>query len=206
MTGNLFNVLGRRYLVWLALALPAWPYIEEYFSPGRYYPEMLHNLGVFSIQMLVLTLSVTPLSLILRNWQPAIPFALWLIRNRRYFGVASFAYALIHTLLYLKTISFDWYLAFLEALDWPFATGWIALFVMAILALTSNNWSVKRLGSFWKPLQRLSYVTAITGLAHWLLLDFFIDDVMTWIIVLLVAKSLHILLRLGLFQLSRMRA
>ena len=195
MNEKIVSFLGSRYLVWLLLAIPAWPYVSEFISPDRYYPEMMQRSGVLSVQLLVFTLSITPIAMGLKYWEKASPFGLWLLRNRRYFGLAAFAYAAIHTLLYLRQISFDVSLAWLEALDWPFGSGWIALIVISVIAATSNNWSVRRLRRRWKTIQRYSYLVAIAAFAHWLLLDFFIDDAMQWIIPLVIAKVFHVIMK-----------
>ena len=39
----------------------------------------------------------TPLAILLRGWRGPI----WLTKNRRYLGVASFGYAALHTLFYV---------------------------------------------------------------------------------------------------------
>ncbi|MEM7069469.1 MAG: ferric reductase-like transmembrane domain-containing protein [Pseudomonadota bacterium] len=192
MTSGILALIGSRYIIWIALSIPAIPFVAEFIWPDRYYPEMMHRSGELSVQLLVLTLAITPISMILKNWKSVSGFGLWLLRNRRYFGLASFSYAAIHTLLYLRQIGFDWGLAWLEALDLPFGSGWIAMLAMIPLALTSNNWSVRKLGRKWKPLQRFSYLIAAATFLHWLLLDFFLEDVLFWIALLVVAKVVQI--------------
>ena len=189
------SLLSSRYLLWLLLALPSWEYLHELFYPSRYYPEMMENSGVLSIQILVFTLCITPLTLILKFADWGRPVARWLLKTRRYFGVAGFGYALVHTVLYVRQ-TFDFELILLEALDWPLGTGWISVVILLALALTSNNWSVQVMGKSWKWLQRLSYFAIIAGFAHWLLLDFFIDNAMVWIVPLIIAKLVHLAFRL----------
>lgn len=184
-----------RYLIWLLLSIPAIPFIDEFLFPSRYYPEMMQRSGVLSVQLLVFSLSITPVTLLLKPFAWGKSIARWLLAKRKYFGLAAAAYAAIHTLFYLRFISWDLELAWLEALDWPFGTGWIAMIAFVILAIFSNSWGVRILGKAWKPVQRGSYVIAIASLAHWLLLDFFLDDVIIWMLLLGAAKSLHIALR-----------
>ena len=170
--------------------------MDEFLFPSRYYPEMMQRSGVLSVQLLVFSLSITPITLLLKpyNWGKFV--SRWLLAKRKYFGLAAAAYATIHTLFYLRFISWDLELAWLEALDWPFGTGWIAMVAFLILSVFSNGWGVRLLGKAWKPVQRGSYIIAVASLAHWFLLDFFIDDVLVWIAVLGFAKTLHVAFRI----------
>lgn len=193
---NSFNkILQSRYLVWLVLFIPAIEYIHELFYPSRHYPEMMENSGELSIQILVFTLCITPLTLILRYAEWGKTVSRWLLKNRRYFGVAGFGYAFVHTVLYIRQ-TFDFELIWLEALDWPLGTGWISVVILLALALTSNQFSVHKMGKAWKWTQRLSYIAIIAGFAHWLLLDFFIDNALVWIVPLVIAKLVHFGFRL----------
>ena len=63
--------------------------------------------------------------------------------------IESFAYAALHTGVYLER---KWGAGLIveEGLDAPLGTGWLALFVLLILALTSNGLSVGILRERWK--------------------------------------------------------
>ncbi|MGI9353377.1 MAG: ferric reductase-like transmembrane domain-containing protein [Rhizobiaceae bacterium] len=196
------KLFSSKFLLWALLAFPAWPFVSEIVTPDRYYPEMMQRSGLWSIQLLVFTLAITPVSKVLRPWSSSRPFGLWLLRNRRYFGLASAFYALIHTLLYLRQVSYDWKLVWLEGLEWPFATGWISLLMLVIVASVSNDTAIKKLGKHWKNLQRLSYLAVGLGFLHWILLDFFIHDPIQWIIPLLVLKCLQFTFRYKVFNKS----
>lgn len=192
---SLVAILKSRYLVWLVLLMPAIEYIHELFYPTRHYPEMMQNSGELSMQILVFTLCITPITLMLRYVEWGKTVSRWLLKNRRYFGLAAFGYALVHTVLYIRQ-TIDVELIWLEALDWPLGTGWISFFVLLLLAITSNHFSIHKMGKAWKWTQRLSYIAAIAGFAHWLLLDFFIDNAMVWIVPLIIAKLVHLSFRL----------
>ena len=189
------TIIKSRYLIWLVLSIPALEYVHELMYPSRYYPEMMQESGELSIQILVFTLCITPLTLVLRYAEWGKSIARLLLKTRRYFGVAGFAYAAIHTILYIRQ-TFDLELIWLEALDWPLGTGWICVLILLPLALTSNARSVRAMGKSWKWMQRLSYIAIIAGFAHWLLLDFFIDNAMVWIVPLVIAKLVHLGFRL----------
>lgn len=189
------SALNSKYLLWFLLSIPALEYIHELFVPSRHYPEMMQYSGELSVQLLVFTLCITPLTLVLKYTEWGKRVARWLLKNRRYFGVAGFGYALIHTILYIRQ-TFDLELIVLEALDWPLGTGWISMLILLPLAFISNQWSINKMGRAWKWTQRLSYIAIIAAFVHWLLLDFFIDNAMIWIVPLVIAKLVHIGFRL----------
>jgi len=210
------SAINSKYLLWFLLALPAYEYLIFFISPGGfelpflrnmgltsiaeliessgYYPALLKYSGLWGVQLLIFTLCITPASLILRNWNWGKVVGLWLVTRRKYFGLAGAGYALIHTLLY-ASYTWDIELIWLEALDWVFGSGWIAIILLVGIAATSNQFSISRLGTWWKPIQRISYVAIILVLWHWLLLDFFIEDVLWWAIPLAIVKLIHVGLR-----------
>jgi len=49
--------------------------------------------------------------------------------------------------------------------------GFAGFIVMIPLALTSNDWSVRRLGRFWRFLHRLTYLAAILAGVHFIMLS-----------------------------------
>jgi sulfoxide reductase heme-binding subunit YedZ len=91
--------------------------------------------------------------------------------HRRAIGVASFAYAALHTVVYLER-KWGADLIVTEALKPGIATGWLALLIFLVLAITSNNFSVRSLGKSWKMLHRTVYISAILVFAHWILTGF----------------------------------
>lgn len=138
-----------------------WPILRG----GNYLGGFLVETGEWSVRLLILTLAITPLSLMFKGQG----WIRWLMRRRRYFGVASFAYAALHTAFYIWDIrSLDRILFVAERFyAW---SGWLAMGLMIVLALTSNNASQRLLASNWKHLQRLTYIVAIFTAIHWVLL------------------------------------
>ena len=92
----------------------------------------------------------------------------WLVRNRRYFGVAAFAYALLHTVFYLLDTGLSVETIVGEFLELGIWTGWLAFVIFIPLAMTSNNVSQRFLRRRWKQLQRLVYPAAVLTLMHWI--------------------------------------
>ena len=149
------------------LALPWAMLALGYASERLFYGELIHASGEWSIWALMLALAVTPL----RRWFPRQSWTAWLVPRRRYFGVAAFAYALLHAGVYaLRQGDPPKILA--EALDVGILAGWLAFAILVPLALTSNNGSARRLGRAWKLLHRAVYAAAALSFAHWILVAF----------------------------------
>lgn len=155
------------YGLWLLLALPGAMLLYRYSNGSSFYGEVIHLSGLWATQLLILTLAVSPLRRVL----PKAPWNAWLLRSRRYFGVASFSYAAMHTAVYIaRKASFERILS--EGMELGLLTGWLALAVFLPLAITSNNYSLRRLGRTWKLLHRWVYLATAFIFAHWLLTAF----------------------------------
>ncbi len=153
--------------MWAILSFPFLLTIIDYSRGQLFYGEVIHASGEMSARLLIVALLATPLLLMF----PGKAFPRWLTANRRYFGIASFAYAMLHTLVYVNKIR-SWP-DILEDSKLPeFWTGWLALFVFLILASTSNDRSVRRLKRSWKKLHRFIYVAAVFMFVHWVLVAF----------------------------------
>ena len=151
-----------RYALWTLLALPSIPMAIGLGSGARSAEALLHPTGEFAARFMIIAMAATPLAMLFRaGWTS------WLVRNRRYFGVAAFAYAMAHTVLYVVDMgSIQLILDEFWALGiW---TGWLAMFVFLPLGLTSNDKSMRLLGRRWKSLQRFVYLAAAATLVHWL--------------------------------------
>jgi methionine sulfoxide reductase heme-binding subunit len=116
--------------------------------------------GIWSLVMLCLTLTVTPLRK-LSGWT-------WLLRFRRMLGLFCFFYVLLHMMTW---VWFDhWFeLSALIKDVWkrPFITvGFAAMLLLWPLALTSNQWAMRRLGRRWSRLHRLIYLIVVLALLH----------------------------------------
>ncbi len=112
---------------------------------------------------MIISMILTPMRMLF----PGSGFWRWMMKRRRYFGVAAFAYAALHTVLYI--IDMGTLKAVLgEALEFGIWTGWLAMFVFVPLAITSNDWSVRKMGPSWKRLQRWVYLAAVGTLLHWM--------------------------------------
>jgi methionine sulfoxide reductase heme-binding subunit len=165
-----------KYSIWGLLATPFVYIVVRHAADTISYGKVIHETGQWSIGLLFLAMVITPL-------RRAFTSAKWintLVYHRRAIGVASFAYAAHHTIVYLER-KWGADLILTEGLKPSLATGWIALFVFLLLALSSNNSSVRILGRKWKPLHRSVYIAAALVFAHWALASF--DPVPAYIVL-----------------------
>ncbi len=184
-------VINSRYLLWLLLAFPSIPFVFDFIKEDKYYSEMMYETGVLSTQLLVFTLSITPMTHVLKLWSFGRYLRKWLLQRRRYFGVASFGYAFIHLLLYIRETE-EIIEIYEEALSITLGFGWIAFLIFIPLAVTSNNYFMKLMGKRWKQLQRFAYFAAIATFVHWITLGIFLSLCYQWIALLVIAKVIHL--------------
>ncbi|MBB6012839.1 sulfoxide reductase heme-binding subunit YedZ [Aquamicrobium lusatiense] len=128
--------------------------------PGNPVKEFEHLLGLWALRFLIATLAVTPL----RDLS-----GINLLRYRRALGLLAFWYVLMHFTTYMVLDQFLNVAAIVEDITRrPFITiGMAGLLMLVPLALTSNNWSIRKLGSRWGKLHRLVYVAAAAGALHY---------------------------------------
>lgn len=177
----------RRYGFWLLLAAPGLWWTAAYGLERIYYGEYVHRTGLASVVLLIVTLAVTPLARVL----PRYSVLAWLRRARRNLGVASFGYAALHAIAYCVRKPLDRIVD--DALTAGFATGWVAMLVIAALAVTSHDLAVKRLGRSWRTLHRFVHLATALTVAHWVLTAF--DPTQAWVCaaIILAIQSLRLL-------------
>ncbi|WP_313055930.1 protein-methionine-sulfoxide reductase heme-binding subunit MsrQ [Pseudomonas lopnurensis] len=159
-----------RYVVWrvavfiCAASVPGyWLLLAWQFAlgpdPGK---VLVDNLGQGALVLLLLTLGMTPL-------QRATGWGGWLA-VRRQLGLWSFSYALLHLTGYLYFLLGNEFSRLGEELrERPYIlVGTLGFIGLTALALTSNRWSMRRLGKRWKALHRLVYPIVIVVLLHML--------------------------------------
>jgi methionine sulfoxide reductase heme-binding subunit len=145
--------------------------------------KLLHKTGEIAIWTLVAVLSLSPLRVLF----PRSRLVNALNRHRRVIGVSACVYGLIHFgfhLLYEGDVQ-----AIARSFSKPFIwLGLAGLSILVILAATSNNFSIRKLGGKnWKWLHRLAYAAAalliyhqaIAGKGHW--------HIARWLLLSLVA-------------------
>ncbi|MEM7489733.1 MAG: ferric reductase-like transmembrane domain-containing protein [Pseudomonadota bacterium] len=183
-------------LLWLIMLVPGIGVVRGLVPGNAYYAEMMQVSGLWSIYLLVLTLSVTPAVLALGRLGIGRAVARWLMKRRRHFGLGSFAYGALHLVHYLVEEA-SVTVVLHQAIRWDYASGWLAFAVMAMLAASSNQRAVRRLGRRWKVVHRWVYVAAGAAFLHWALFEYWFAVVAPWLVALLGAKAVHLALRYG---------
>jgi sulfoxide reductase heme-binding subunit YedZ len=122
--------------------------------------ELIHRLGKWGLNFLLITLAVTPLRRLTGKG--------WLLRFRRMLGLFAFFYVVMHFLTYAGLDQrFNLPVIFEDIAERPFITlGFAALLLLIPLAVTSTNGMMRRLGRRWQKLHRLVYVIAILAVVH----------------------------------------
>lgn len=122
--------------------------------------EILHRCGKTALQLLLLTLLVTPLREI-TGWRD-------LVRLRRMLGLFAFFYALLHFTTYAwLDQGLDLHAIGEDILKRPYITiGLAALLLLVPLAVTSTDRMMRRLGRRWTQLHRLVYLITLLGVWH----------------------------------------
>jgi sulfoxide reductase heme-binding subunit YedZ len=148
------GVLPFLWIVWLAVTNGLGP------DPVKAIELRLGELG---LQFLVAGLVITPL-----RWA-----GLNLIRFRRAIGLLAFFYVAMHLAAW---VVLDMGLRWSEMANdlikrWYIIIGMVGFAAMVPLAITSNNRSIRRLGAAaWARLHRLTYIAALAGALHYLVL------------------------------------
>lgn len=130
-------------------------------SGSMNYDNFMHASGEFCARFLVFSLIATPLIMLM----PSYSIPKWLNRNKRYFGVAAFAYGLYHTIIYVIEEPINQVLS--EALEFSMLTAWIALIIWIPMTITSTDAWVVRLKETWKKIHNWGYLAAILAFVHW---------------------------------------
>ncbi len=159
---------ARRVPVWAvwAVALAPVPWLFWAGATGGLGVEPVealeHRLGLFALQFLVAGLAITPLRRHL---------GVNLLRFRRALGLIAFTYAGLHLAVWLVLDVQIPAQIWADILKRPYITIGMAAFLLLLpLALTSNDWSVRRLGPTWRRLHKLAYVAATLGGLHFVML------------------------------------
>lgn len=122
--------------------------------------ELIHFLGMGALRLLLLTLCVSPLA-------KALKFGL-LVRLRRPLGLWCFVWASLHFVTWLALdLGFDWSLIGEELVTRTYiVVGFVALFLLLALAVTSIPKILRSMGKNWKKLHRTIYLIVVLASIH----------------------------------------
>ena len=111
--------------------------------------------GKWAIRFLLASLTMTPLNTYF-GWNAGI-------KLRKSAGLWAFGFASLHVLFYIREAKFQWLSTSMPLYLFLGLTG---MTILAVLACTSNRWSMKSLGKNWKRLHRLVYGAGAAVVTH----------------------------------------
>ncbi|MGB0798030.1 MAG: protein-methionine-sulfoxide reductase heme-binding subunit MsrQ [Planktomarina sp.] len=169
MISQTINTWVRKLPTWVLYVILPLPGLFTFYSglTGNLGAEPINalerELGEYALKLLIVGLAITPL----------LKFAgINLIKFRRAIGVVAFGYVFVHLLVWLVLdvgiLSQIW----ADILKRPYVTVGMAGFALMIpLAVTSNNWSLRKMGATWRKLHKLTYAVAVLGGLHFMMLS-----------------------------------
>ncbi len=161
-------MLSARQWWWLALAAFCWPLLilgvdiaNANLGPDPV--KAVHiRLGDWSLRLLCLTLTVTPLQT-LTQWRGMADF-------RQLFGLLTWFYASLHVWVYLGVDQgWQWPLIAADMAESRYIWfGLLSYLILLLLALTSSVFAMRLLGRNWKRLHRYIYLAAPVAVLHYI--------------------------------------
>jgi len=158
-------IIGLAPLTWLVTALTCDSIYGTILMSVDPVQKLNRELGDWALIFLMVTLSVGPLSKILKRKN--------LIALRRMLGLLTYFYAVLHLTSYIIIdLQLDWHEFVKDVTKRNFIIlGMTSVVLLTPLALTSNNISLKILGSkSWKKLHYLVYPAAIIAIIHFFMM------------------------------------
>jgi sulfoxide reductase heme-binding subunit YedZ len=151
--------IGTLALLCLPVAIAAYDYSTVGFGP-RPINDVIHRAGYWALLFFLMSLAITPLRRIARFGQ--------LVDVRRMVGVGAFAYAASHITLFVVDQKYDlWKVGSEIVLRLYLTIGFVALLGLAVLAATSTDGMVRRLGGRrWQRLHQIVYGIGLLALIH----------------------------------------
>ena len=169
------NPYVRRIPIWLVYVVGAIPATFLAFGIYAAFTGAAHNLGadplatlehqtgIWSLRFLIAALCVTPILRI---------FRLSLVKYRRALGLLGFYYAMFHLGIWVWLDHwFDWQALLAEIIKRPYITiGMLAFTILLPLAVTSNDYSIRRIrAEVWRRIRWWAYPATAFGAIHFLL-------------------------------------
>ena len=182
------NGYAKRVPTWVIYPLGTLPAIWVIYSglsaidPVR---AIEWGLGLWAVRLLIATLFISPL-----RW-----VGLNLLRFRRQLGLVAFAYVVLH---FASWLTIDMGLRWEQIIPdlykrWYILVGMSALVLLTPLALTSNNWSIRKLGAkTWNRLHKLAYLATGLGMIHFLMVGkVYTVEVLTYAAILVALLAIR---------------
>jgi len=121
---------------------------------------VIHFTGISALNLLLITLCVTPLAKIMKLG--------YLVQTRRLLGLYAFTYALFHLVNFIAfEVQFNGALFISEVIKRPYITvGMLAFLLLSALAVTSVNKLKRKMGKSWQRLHNASYLVVVLVIIH----------------------------------------
>ena len=158
-------IVGLAPLTWLVTALTCDSIYGTMLMSVDPVQKLNRELGDWALIFLMVTLYIGPLSKILKRKN--------LIALRRMLGLLTYFYVVLHLASYIIIdLQLDWHEFVKDVTKRNFIIlGMTSVVLLTPLALTSNNISLKILGSkSWKKLHYLVYPAAIIAIIHFFMM------------------------------------
>ena len=160
------NIILLKTLTWIACLWPlgilVWEAVTNHLGPDPT-ATLSFATGSTTLNLLTISLAITPVRRVIK------PLS-WIGPWRKLIGLFAFFYACLHLLAYVALYAgFNVQTMIDDIAKRRFITmGMLAWLLLVPLALTSTNWSIRKLGGKrWKRLHQLVYVAAVCGVIHY---------------------------------------
>lgn len=136
--------------------------------------------------ILVFILFLRPVS----NIMPKLGILKTILAVRKELGILSGVYILTHGIGFFLAKKLPLPASFINPKFWSLngLIGWgmIAFFLTIIILLSSNNWALKKMKKWWKPVQRLSYPVFFLTAIHLSFTNFLSKTVLITLSIILI--------------------
>ena len=162
------NFKQLKRIIFILLVIPSFIWAFQFFNGNlgvNPIENLMDKMGLMALRVIILTLIVSSLADI-KTFKSIVVL-------RRMIGLFAFYYVCLHFLTYVVLDHFfDIKFIFKDIAKRPFITfGFISFLCLIPLAITSNKFSIKKLGyKIWKRIHYLIYLAAILSSFHFYML------------------------------------
>lgn len=179
--GHVITVFKLLYFVFLAILLLGGRVVLLGTSQVSFFSQLAVNFGRLGLVLYILTI----IPGMARRFGIQHSLAKLLMVFRRYIGILMYMSVMIHYWLLRGVFMFLQGAPF-QFVPFEFA-GTLALFFVLPAFITSNNFSVRKLGVWWKRLQKLTYISI-----GFIFLHIILQEVNGWSIAIGIALGLQL--------------
>ena len=155
-------------IIFIMLLIPSFIWVFQFFNGNlgvNPIENLMDKMGLMALRVIILTLIISTLA--------DIKFFKSIVILRRMIGLFAFYYVCLHFSTYIVLDHFfDIKFILKDIAKRPFITfGFISFISLIPLAITSNNFSIRKLGfKIWKKIHYLIYLAAILSSLHFYML------------------------------------